>query len=69
MGCMRRRSARYLGAHFAILAMLFSQLALATYAAAGIAGAVALLIGFLAAAVLAIGWLGVYRRSLGEAAR
>jgi len=44
-------------------------LALATYAAAGIAGAVALLIGFLAAAVLAIGWLGVYRRSLGEAAR
>jgi predicted MFS family arabinose efflux permease len=44
-------------------------LALATYAAAGIAGAVALLIGFLAAAVLAIGGLGVYRRSLGEAAR
>jgi len=34
MGCMRRRSARYLGAHFAILAMLFSQLALATYACA-----------------------------------
>jgi hypothetical protein len=31
---MRRRSARYIGAHFAILAMLFSQIALATYACA-----------------------------------
>jgi hypothetical protein len=44
-------------------------LALATYAAVGIAGAVALLIGLLAAAVLAIGGLGVYRRRLGEAPR
>jgi len=33
---MSRRSARHLGAHFAILAMLFSQLALATYACASL---------------------------------
>lgn len=44
-------------------------LALATYAAAGIGAAVTLLIGLLAAAVLAIAGVGVYRRSLGEALR
>jgi predicted MFS family arabinose efflux permease len=44
-------------------------LALATYAAGGIGAAVALLVGLLVSAVVAIAGLGVYRRRLGEVAR
>ena len=49
--------------------LLGPPLALAAYAAAGTGAALALLVGALAASVLAIGGLGVYRRPLGEAAR
>ena len=49
--------------------LLGPPLALAAYAAAGTGAALALLIGLLAASLLAIAGLGVYRRRLGEAAR
>ena len=47
--------------------LLGPPLALAIYAAAGAAAALALLVGLLAAALLAIAGLGVYRRPLSEA--
>ena len=49
--------------------LLGPPLALAAYAAGGMSAALALLVGLLAASVLAIARLGVYRRRLGEAVR